>query len=427
MQPEGTHTPQPNGKHRYLTVDAGQIAQVREALVQLASQPPEREVQEALPLELQFAELRASLKGKRVGLLTNPTAVDCQYNLLADRLHMVPEIQLVCFFAPEHGLRDDRQAGVKIDDYIDEATGLPVYSVYGPRKAPEPEQLAKLDVLVCDMQDVGARFYTRIWNMARAMEATARAGKEFIVFDRPNPIGLDRMEGPPITFNAGLIGTVWPGEPFGVPTRHGMTVGEILNLVNEEWAKPKAKLTVIKIPGYTRKMTFEDTGYPWVMPSPNMPTIDTAMVYTGTCVFEGTNLSEGRGTTRPFELIGAPFVDGPELAKRLNASGLQGVRFRPAWFMPTFDDHAGQRCSGVQLHVIDRESFEPVRTGLVMLKLICDMYPEDVVITSFASRLTGIPDLDEAIRMSSVESLIKSWQNNLEAFDTMRQPRLLYR
>jgi uncharacterized protein YbbC (DUF1343 family) len=277
------------------------------------------------------------------------------------------------------------------------------------------------------MQDVGARFYTRIWNMSRAMEAAAKAGKELIVFDRPNPIGLTRMEGPPITFDAGLIGTVWPGEPFGTPTRHGMTVGEILTLVNEEWTDHKARLTVIRIPGYSRTMTFEETGYPWVMPSPNMPTIDTAAVYTGTCVFEGTNLSEGRGTTRPFELIGAPFIDGPELAKRLNASGLEGVRFRPAWFTPTFDDHEGKRCAGVQVHVMNRESFEPVRTGLIMLKTVCEMYPEDVVVTSFATRLAGIPELHERIWTESVEALIDGWQDNLRAFAVMRQPHLLYR
>jgi uncharacterized protein YbbC (DUF1343 family) len=381
----------------------------------------------ALPFESQYAQLQATLKGRRVGLLTNPTAVDGQYNLLADRLHADPDVTVVCFFAPEHGLRDDRQAGVKIDDYVDEATGLPVYSVYGARRAPEPEHLAKLDALVCDMQDVGARFYTRIWTMTRAMEATAKAGKECVVFDRPNPIGLAKMEGPPITFDAGLIGTVWPGQRFGIPTRHGMTVGEVLTLVNEEWAEPKAKLTVIKVPGYTRAMTFEETGYPWVMPSPNMPTLDTAMVYTGTCVFEGTNLSEGRGTTRPFELIGAPFIDAPTWAQKLNAAGLKGVRFRPAWFTPTFDDHEGERCAGVQVHVMDRETFEPVRCGLTMLKVVCDMYPGDVTVTTFATRLMGVPDLHERIRMESVDALIKSWQDDLEAFETIRQKHRLYR
>jgi len=381
----------------------------------------------ALPFETQFAQLQETLKGKRVGLLTNPTAVDGEYRLLADRLHADPDVTLICFFAPEHGLRDDRQAGVKIDDYVDETTGLPVYSVYGSRKAPLPEHLAQLDTLVCDMQDVGARFYTRIWTFTRAMEATARAGKECVVFDRPNPIGLDRMEGPPITFDAGLIGTVWPGEPFGIPTRHGMTVGEVLTLVNEEWAEPKARLTVIKVPGYTRAMTLEQTGYPWVMPSPNMPTIDTAIVYPGTCVFEGTNLSEGRGTTKPFELIGGPFIDGPEWARRLNAAGLEGVRFRPAWFTPTFDDHEGRRCSGVQVHVMDRDTFEPVKTGLTMLKTACDMYSDKVTVTTFATRLTGIPDLPDRIRTESVESLIESWQKDLKAFENLRKKHLLYR
>ncbi len=380
----------------------------------------------ALPFESQLAELKQVLKGKRVGLLTNPTAVDCQYNLIADRLHADPEISLVCFFASEHGLRGDRQAGEKVEDYVDPATGLPVYSVYGFRRAPEPEHLAQLDVVVYDMQDVGVRFYTRVWTMTRAMEAAARAGKEFVVFDRPNPIGLNRVEGAPITFDAGLIGPLWPGQPFGVPTRHGMTVGEIATLVNSEWAEPKARLTVVKVPGYTRKTTFEDTGYPWVLPSPNMPSLDTATVYPGTCIFEGTNLSEGRGTTRPFELIGAPYVDAPKLAARLNAADLKGVRFRAAWFIPTFDDYDGQRCAGVQVHTTDRESFEPIRTGLTMLKVVCDMYPKQVVITEYAARLMGVPDLHQRIRTESVDDLVQGWQDDLKKFSALRQACLLY-
>jgi uncharacterized protein YbbC (DUF1343 family) len=377
-------------------------------------------------IETQITALQQTLKGKRVGFLCNPSSVDADFRLLADRLHANPDITLVCFFAPEHGLRGDRQAGEKIDDYVDNTTGLPVYSLYGSRRTPTADQLAKLDVLLCDKQDVGVRFYTFVWTVVGAMEAAARANKDVVVFDRPNPIGLAKMEGAPTRVHGGLVGPLWAGQPFGVPTRHGMTLGEIATLVNEAWATNKARLTVIKVPGYTRAMSFEETGYPWVMPSPNMPTLETAAVYPGTCIFEGANLSEGRGTTRPFELIGAPFVEPSKVVARLNAAKLPGVRFREAWFTPTFEDHAGKLCGGVQVHVTDRDTFEPVRTGLVMLKTFCELYPNDVKVTDWVSRLMGVPKLHERIRTESVDTLIREWQADLKQFEKLRKPHLLY-
>lgn len=377
-------------------------------------------------LETQIAALEQKLKGKRVGFLTTPSSVDGDFRFLADRLHANPDITLVCFFAPEHGLRGDRQAGEKVEDYVDTATGLPVYSLYSQRRAPTAAQLAALDVLLCDIQDVGVRFYTFIWTTINAMEAAAGAGKEVVIFDRPNPLGLTKMEGAPTRLHAGLVGPVWPGQPFGIPTRHGMTAGEIATLVNAAWSTNRARLTVIKIPGYTRAMSYEETGYPWVMPSPNMPTLETAAVYPGTCVFEGTNLSEGRGTTRPFELIGAPFVTPARLAARLHAAGLPGVRFREAWFTPTFSKHAGKLCGGVQVQITDAGTFEPVRTGLVMLKTFCELYPQEVKVTPFATRLMGVPDLHERIWTQNVEALIRGWQADLNQFATLRNPHLLY-
>jgi uncharacterized protein YbbC (DUF1343 family) len=384
------------------------------------AQPPSR-------IEAQFAELQRTLEGKRVGLLTNPSSVDADFRFLADRLHADPDVMLVCFFAPEHGLRGDRQAGEKVQDYVDSATGLPVYSLYSQRRTPTPEQLATVDVLLCDLQDVGSRFYTFVWTTINAMEAAAREGKQVVIFDRPNPIGLAKAEGAPTRLHSGLIGPLWPGQPFGVPTRHGMTAGEIATLVNEAWAANKARLTVVQVPDYTRCMSFAETGYPWVMPSPNMPTLETAAVYPGTCIFEGTNLSEGRGTTRPFELIGAPFVEPSRVVARLNEAALPGVRFREAWFTPTFEDHAGTLCGGVQVHVTDPDTFQPVRSGLVMLKAFCDLYPQEVTVTSFASRLMGVPDLHERIRTESVETLVNQWQADLAAFEELRKPYLLYR
>jgi len=378
-------------------------------------------------IETQIEALMKTVKGKRVGMLCNPSSVDSQFRLLADRLHASPEVKLVCFFAPEHGLRGDIQAGDKVADYVDEATGLPVYSLYGGSRIPKPEHLETIDVLVCDKQEVGVRFYTFIWTVVGAMEAAGRANKEVVILDRPNPLGLKKMEGAPIRTDGKLIGPIWPGQPFGVPTRHGMTLGEIATLVNEAWTTNKAKLTVIKVPGYTRSMSFADTGYPWVMPSPNMPTLETTVVYPGTCVFEGTNLSEGRGTTRPFEFIGAPFVDSARLAQRLNAAQLPGVRFREAWFNPTFSKHDGKRCGGVQLHVTDPDQFEAVRTGLVMLKTFCELYPNDVKVTASASRLMGVPNLHERIWKESVDTLIAEWQADLKAFEEMARPHYLYR
>lgn len=377
-------------------------------------------------IDTQIAELRQTLAGKKIGFLTNPTSVDAQYTHLADRLHADAEIDLVCFFAPEHGLRGDNQAGGGDGDYTDPVTGLPVYTLYGARQAPTPEQLDPLDAVLYDIQDVGTRFYTYVWTMTHAMEAAAAAGKEFYILDRPNPIGLNKVEGAPVTFDSGLIGRKWPNAPFGVPTRHGMTAGELATLVNEEWMDPKVTLTVIKVPGYTRDMDFEETGYPWVMPSPNMPTRETALVYPGMGIFEGSDGSEGRGTTRPFEFCGAPYVNGWDLAQELNKSGLPGVRFRAAAFTPMFDDYQGQACGGVQLHVTDPETFMPVRTGMTVLKTVFTLYPEDATITNWASRLMGVPDLHERLKTESVESIEAGWQDNLSAFLELRAQHALY-
>lgn len=378
------------------------------------------------PFEQQLSKLFDELQGKKVALLTNPTGVDDQFQFIADRMIADGSVELVAFFAPEHGLRGDQQAGGGVTDYIDPISGLPVYSLYGSRKTPTDEQLAGLDVLMFDIQDVGVRFYTYVWTMTYAMEAAAKNGLEFIVFDRPNPIGCDQVQGAPIPFDAGLVGRKWPSAPFGVSTRHGMTVGEIATLVNEEWLDPKVDLQVITIPGYSRTMSFTETGYPWVIPSPNMPTIDTATVYPGTCVFEGANLSEGRGTTRPFEFIGAPFMNAFEYAEALNDLQLPGVSFRAAYFTPTFDDHSGQRCGGVQVHMTDIAVFEPIPTGLHMLKTACELYPEDVTLRSYVSTLMGVRNLHEDIWNHSVDSVISQWQDDLEQFKILREKHLLY-
>ena len=377
-------------------------------------------------VEQQFQALVQVIQGKQVALLTNHTGVDNQLVTIADRLVEHPDVNVVAFFAPEHGFRGDRQAGGNVEDYIDPYTGVPVYSVYQIRNAPTPEQLENVDYLIFDIQDVGVRFYTYIWTMTYAMEAAAANNVKFIVFDRPDPISAKRVEGAPITFDGGLVGRLFPGQPFGIPTRQGMTIGEFAQLVNSEWMNPKANLQVIPIPGYTRDQYFEDTGRPWVYPSPNIPAIETAIVYPGLCIFEGCNMSEGRGTTKPFELVGAPFVNGIEWASDLNALGLPGVRFRPAYFQPYFDDYSGQFCGGVQVHVTDRDIFEPIRTGITMLKTVYDKYPDQVQLRSYTATLMGVPNLHERIKTESVDSIIAGWQANLDAFKTIREKYLIY-
>ena len=395
----------------------------------VACSPAERIVEptrEIDRIERQFTELVEVLSGKRVGLLTNPSGVDGQYRALSDRLIEHPDIRVVAFFAPEHGIYGALQAGERDEDTVDPRTGLPVYSLYGPRRSPTGAQLEKLDAVVFDMQSVGARFYTRQWLMTWAMEACARHGKSFVVFDRPNPNGLERVEGAPIPFDAGIIGRKWPDAPFGVPVRHGLTIGELAVLVNEEWMDPKVDLTVIKVPGLIRAMTFEETGYPWVIPTPNMPTIDTAFVFPGMCLMEGANVSEGRGTARPFEFFGAPWIDGQELAEHLNSKDLPGCRFRPAAFRPTWRPYEDELCHGVQVHVTDRKAFEPVRTGLTALRALADLYPEHLELRGYLSRLAGVENLHERIREEDVDLIIAGWQEDLAAFIQLRERYLLY-
>ncbi len=312
-------------------------------------------------LEVLAAGRFRPLAGKRVGLVANPTAVTRRLVHAADLLHGARGVRLEALFGPEHGVRGDAQYMAAVDGERDPRTGLPVHSLYGATREslrPTRAQLEGLDVLVFDVQDVGARYYTYQATMMLCMEAAAEAGKGFVVLDRPNPIGGVLVEGP------GLH----PGfESFcglhDLAVRHGLTVGELALLFRAE-RKLDLDLEVVPCRGWRRGALFRDTGLPWVLPSPNMPTPETALVYPGLCLLEGTNLSEGRGTTRPFELFGAPWLDGHRLAEDLAKERLPGVLFRPASFMPTWDKHGGTRCHGVELFVADARRFRPFRTGL---------------------------------------------------------------
>lgn len=312
-------------------------------------------------LDVLVKERFAPLRGLAVGLVCNPTAVDRRLRHAADLLHEARGVRLAALFGPEHGVRGDIQYMAAVEDERDRRTGVPVHSLYGKNAAslrPDPGILRGLDALVFDIQDVGARYYTYQATMLFCMEAAARAKIVFFVLDRPNPIGGLAVEGPALRSGFESFCGV-----HDVAVRHGMTVGELAGLYREERGLDLA-LTVIPCRDWRRGMHQRDTGLSWIFPSPNMPTPETALVYPGMCLLEGTNVSEGRGTTRPFELFGAPWLDGVRLAEALAAERLPGVRFRPASFVPTWDKHAGVRCHGVEVVVADRETFRSFRTGI---------------------------------------------------------------
>jgi uncharacterized protein YbbC (DUF1343 family) len=380
----------------------------------------------ATAVQQQLDTLTAAAQGKRVGLITNPSGCDEAGHLDADYLLYTNGVNITAFFAPEHGLRGTLPPGQVGGDYVDPETGIPVYAVYGIRNAPTDAQLTNVDLVVFDLQDVGVRFYTYVWTMTYCMEAAARNGKSFYVIDRPNPIGGMRVEGAPNTLNYGLIGRLGPGAAFGIATRHGLTVGEIAWMWNSEWMSPKVELHVLTMPNWSRSQWWVETGRVFVPPSPNMRTANAATVYPGTCIFEGSNLSVGRGTDKPFEWIGAPFVNGSAWASCLATNELAGVRFDPVIFMPTNSVWKTQSCGGVQLVVTNRETFEPIRTGLAMLQTVYRIYPTQVTITSYAADLMGVPGLNTAIKTADINAIIAGWQANLAQFRALRRLYLLY-
>ena len=388
------------------------------------------------------------LRGKRVGLITNPSGVNGRLESTADLFAKASDFKLVALYGPEHGVRGDAQAGEYVPYYFDKKYGIPVFSLYGQSmkpepgmlrdidaymrsfdtkaegKAPESAMVKDLDVMVYDIQDVGSRVYTYISTMAYAMQACAENGIEFIVLDRPNPInGLD-IEGTILDYPAASS----PVGLYPIPARHGMTLGELALLFNDKFLPVKAKLTVVPVEGWKRSRWFDETGLPWVYPSPNMPTLDTATVYPGLVYLEGTNVSEGRGTTRPFELLGAPWIDGASLAKSLNALGLPGVVFREAWFTPTFSKFQGTLCGGVQVHVRDRASFRSVATLLHIVKALRETYPAEFRFhPDYFDKVMGGSGVREALeRGTSVAEILAGMESGLEAFRTLRKAYLLY-
>lgn len=311
------------------------------------------------------------LKGLRVGLVVHPASVNRKLEHAVDCFLKSRKIELKALFGPQHGIRGETQDNmIEWQGFKNKQTGLPVYSLYSHTRKPEPSMLKDIDVMVIDMQDIGSRYYTFIWTMELCMQACDEMNKSVVILDRPNPLGGILTEGTVLD----MVYTSFVGQrPLSV--RHGMTIGEIAGYFKNEFY-PSLDFHVIKMKGWKRKMWLNETTLPWVMPSPNIPTLDTAIVYPGMCLLEGTNLSEGRGTTRPFEIFGAPFIEPGALIKELKKFKLPGVNFRPMYFQPTFQKYANKLCGGAQIHVINREKFKPFKTGVAIIKAIHDLYHE---------------------------------------------------
>ncbi|GGR87872.1 MULTISPECIES: exo-beta-N-acetylmuramidase NamZ family protein [Streptomyces] len=367
----------------------------------------------------------APLAGQKAGVVTNPTGVTRATEHIVDVMHRDPRVELTAVFGPEHGFRGTAQAGGSEGRYDDPATGLPVYDTYlkSGRPLADVFTASGVDTVVFDIQDVGARFYTYIWTLYDCMEAAALAGKRFVVLDRPNPVTGRAAEGPVLREEfASFVGR----KP--VAQAHGMTVAELAGLFNGEFLSTPVELETVRMSGWRRTAFYDASGLPWVPPSPNMPTPDTALVYSGTCLFEGTNLSEGRGTTRPFELLGAEGVDG-RWAAAVNGLGLPGVRFREAYFAPTFSKFQGKTVGGVQVHVTDRAAFDPVRTGIALLVTARKVWDGFAWRSDhWIDRLTGSDRVRTMIDAGAdTDEVTGAWQEELAAFRRVRKGYLLYK
>jgi uncharacterized protein YbbC (DUF1343 family) len=400
--------------------------------------PPGHDRPLQLGVEVLVADELDLLAGMRVGLITNPTGTTSDLTHTIDALiagEAEGDYELTALYGPEHGVRGGVPAGAYVESYVDERTGLPVYSLYGPTRKPTAEMLDDVDVLVFDIQDIGARFYTYIWTMYYAMEAAAEQGKPFVVLDRPNPLG-DRMDGPVLEYPE-LSSFVGLRE---IPLQHGLTVGELAQVFNGEFLETPADLHVVTMRNYDAASIVEDWDLPWVLPSPNIPTRETALVYPGTGLIESINVSEGRGTTTPFLWFGAPYIDEAEsyaLAAELNTRGLPGVTFRPMSATPTSSKHAGAFSGGVQIHITDAAVYESVRTGLHVLDVLFDQIDEVDWREGAACRtaddlcwidqLTGTRDVRAQLEAGlAPDEIIAGWQEDLAAFDALAEPYRLY-
>jgi uncharacterized protein YbbC (DUF1343 family) len=375
------------------------------------------------------------LRGRRVGIVSNPASVDHRLLHIVDLLLADQDVHVTAIFGPQHGFRSDVQDNMIETPHRELETGtrqrVPLFSLYSDTREPTADMLREIDTLVIDLQDIGTRIYTYAYTMANCLRAARRHGIGVIVCDRPNPIGGVEIEG--ITLEPGCESFV--GQ-YAIPTRHGMTIGELARLFNEHFGIG-ADLDVVRMEGWSRAQFADQTGLLWVMPSPNIPTLDSAIVFPGTVHLEGTTASEGRGTTRPFELVGAPWVQAERFASALNARALPGVYFRPAVFEPTFQKHARVACGGCQIHVLDRGAFKPVLTGVAIIDELRAADP-----ASFAWKpppyeyehdkepidvIAGSPSFRAAIDAGErADAIARHWDASVSAFRALRQPFLLY-
>ncbi|MFC4803228.1 exo-beta-N-acetylmuramidase NamZ domain-containing protein [Neobacillus sp. GCM10023253] len=379
-------------------------------------------------LDIFFEKYPPEFKGKRIGLVTNMTGVNQRLVPTIDLFHGHPDLHLTALYGPEHGIRGSAKEGEKVQSFVDPHTNLPVYSLYGASKKPSKEMLDPVDVIFFDLQDIGARYYTFIYTMAYMMEACAEQGKQFVVLDRPNPISGTAVEGNLVEENVRSFVGLYP-----IPNRHGMTVGEMALLYKHEFGID-CDLTVIPMEGWNRQYYYDETGLFWIPPSPNTTGMDMATLYPGTCLVEGTNLSEGRGTTRPFEYIGAPYLDSYRLARAFNDKQLPGVLARPISFIPTYQKYKEVACEGVQLHVVDRRAIHSLKTGLALLETIADMYPYDFAFVQHEENqrymfdlLAGTNELRNQIQNGQAHVFLEQCEAQSEAFKIQREPYLLYK
>ncbi|PYI57568.1 DUF1343 domain-containing protein [Paenibacillus flagellatus] len=367
--------------------------------------------------------------GARVGLVTCPTGINSRFESTIDLCGALTDAKLTALFACEHGIRGERQAGVLFEDETDPRWGVPVFSLYGKTKKPTADMLGHVDVVLFDIQDIGVRFFTYLTTLVYMMEACAESGTTLIVLDRPNPFGGFCCEGGKLVPGFESMVGIAP-----IPFRTGMTIGEFALYMNDRLER-RCDLKIVGLQGWRRTMEFADTGLPWVMTSPNTPTLETCRVYPGTCLFEGTNVSEGRGTTRPFETVGAPWLDGERLAAEMNALALPGVHFQPTYFTPTFSKHQGALCSGVQLYVTDTETYRSVETGLRLLHRAAKLSdgrfewiaPFKEGRKPFIDYLTG-SDLvrTSALDDAGLERIVALWERDADEWKKERAPYLLY-
>lgn len=385
-----------------------------------------------LGLERALKNASQILGKERIGLICNQASVDHNFDHAADLFFANEKINLTTLFGPQHGIRGDVQDNmIETVHTVDAITGLPIYSLYSETREPTEEMLQNLDTLIFDLQDVGCRVYTFIYTMANAMKACKKFQKKFVVLDRPNPIGGIKVEG-----NLLEIGHESFVGQYPIPMRHGLTVGELAKLFNEKF-NIGCDLTIVKMDGWERQYYYDETDCPWVLPSPNMPTVETAVVFSGTVYFEGTQVSEGRGTTRPFEMIGAPYINSKLLADAMNSLDLNGAKFTDINFLPTFQKHSNTNCGGVFIHVLDREAFEPVITGIALVKTIHDFYKSDfkwkmppyeyVFDRNPFDVISGTMKTREQIeRGISINKIKTSWEEELNRFKEMKDEYLLY-